>query len=305
MGSNVHLLPDQTIENKQKFISQIMTSKSPVRSCEDVDETSLSYAEIKALCAGDSRIKEKMDLDVDVARLKLMKASHQSQQYRLEDNVLRTFPEQIEQSKAFVEGFKADMKTAEAHAHPVDGFIGMEVRGDILTDKENAGAALLDTFKDAKGLEPLPVGTYRGFTMSLTIEDFGKDHVLTLKGEMTHRVSLGKDARGNLTRIDNALAMMPDRLKTTQDRLDNLHTQLETAKGEIGKPFPQEEELRNKSVRLAELNAELNIDDKTPIERMAEGDVAKSARPSVLDKLKTPCVQGNPSKPKIKELEER
>ena len=295
----------QTVENKQKFISQIMTSKSPVRSCDDVDDTALSYAEIKALCAGDERIKEKMDLDVDVARLKLMKASHQSQQYRLEDKVLRSFPEEIEQFNGFISGFEADIQTLSEHPHPVDGFNGMEVRGDILTDKENAGAALLDTFKDVKGLEPLPIGSYRGFAMSLTVEDFGKEFVLTLKGKMTHRVALGKDPRGNLTRIDNALAAMPERLKSSQDKLENLYSQLNTAKGEIGKPFPQEEELRNKSVRLAELNAELNIDDKTPIERMAESDIAKSARPSVLDKLKTPCVPGNPSKPKTKELEER
>ena len=171
----------QTLENKQKFISQIMTSKSPVRACDDIDETALSYAEIKALCAGDERIKEKMDLDVDVARLKLMKANHQSQQYRLEDNLLRYFPEQIEQNKKFIEGFNADMKTLAEHPHPVDGFAGMTVRGDVLTDKENAGAALVDAFKDVKGLDPVQIGTYRGFTMSLTLEDFGRDYVLTLK----------------------------------------------------------------------------------------------------------------------------
>ena len=138
----------QTLENKQKFISQIMTSKSPVRSCEDIDETALSYAEIKALCAGDERIKEKMDLDVDVARLKLMKANHQSQQYRLEDNILRHFPEQIEQNKGFIAGFRADMQTLAEHPHPQDGFAGMTVRGDVLTDKENAGAALVDAMKE-------------------------------------------------------------------------------------------------------------------------------------------------------------
>ena len=143
----------QTLENKQKFISQIMTSKSPVRACDDIDETALSYAEIKALCAGDERIKEKMDLDVDVARLKLMKANHQSQQYRLEDNLLRYFPEQIEQNKRFIAGFEADMKTLADHPHPADGFAGMIVRGDVLTDKENAGAALVDAFKEVKGLD--------------------------------------------------------------------------------------------------------------------------------------------------------
>ena len=191
----------QTVENKQKFISQIMTSKSPVRSCEDIDEAALSYAEIKALCAGDERIREKMDLDVDVARLRLMKANHQSQQYRLEDNILRHFPAQIEENKGFLSGFEADMKTLEQHPHPKDGFAGMEVKGDFLTDKDNAGAAILEAFKDAKGLEPVPIGSYRGFSMSLTVENFGKDFILTLKGRMSHRVELGKDARGNLVRM--------------------------------------------------------------------------------------------------------
>ena len=293
----------QTVENKQKFISQIMTSKSPVRSCEDIDEAALSYAEIKALCAGDERIREKMDLDVDVARLRLMKANHQSQQYRLEDNILRHFPAQIEENKGFLSGFEADMKTLEAHPHPKDGFAGMEVKGDFLTDKDNAGAAILEAFKDAKGLEPVPIGSYRGFAMSLTVENFGKDFILTLKGKMSHRVELGKDARGNLVRIDNALAQMPERYKTVQGRLENVQAQLATAKAELGKPFPQEAELKEKSARLAELNAELNIDDRTPLEQAAENVVAK--RPSVLGKLKAPCVHGAGEKKKSHEQEAR
>ena len=293
----------QTVENKQKFISQIMTSKSPVRSCEDIDEAALSYAEIKALCAGDERIREKMDLDVDVARLRLMKANHQSQQYRLEDNILRHFPAQIEENKGFLSGFEADMKTLEAHPHPKDGFAGMEVKGDFLTDKDNAGAAILEAFKDAKGLEPVPIGSYRGFSMSLTVENFGKDFILTLKGKMSHRVELGKDARGNLVRIDNALAQMPERYKTVQGRLENVQAQLATAKAELGKPFPQETELKEKSARLAELNAELNIDDRTPMEQAAENVVAK--RPSVLGKLKAPCVHGAGEKKKSHEQEAR
>ena len=293
----------QTVENKQKFISQIMTSKSPVRSCEDIDEAALSYAEIKALCAGDERIREKMDLDVDVARLRLMKANHQSQQYRLEDNILRHFPAQIEENKGFLSGFEADMKTLEQHPHPKDGFAGMEVKGDFLTDKDNAGAAILEAFKDAKGLEPVPIGSYRGFSMSLTVENFGKDFILTLKGRMSHRVELGKDARGNLVRIDNALAQMPERYKTVQGRLENVQAQLATAKAELGKPFPQEAELKEKSARLAELNAELNIDDRTPLEQAAENVVAK--RPSVLGKLKVPSVHGAGEKKKSHEQEAR
>ena len=301
----------QTIENKQKFISQIMTSKSPVRSCEDIDETALSYAEIKALCAGDARIKEKMDLDIDVARLKLMKANHQSQQYRLEDNLLKHFPEQIEQSKGFIEGFKADLKTLSGHPHPESGFAGMNVRNDFLTDKENAGAALVDIFKDVKGLDPVPVGSYRGFDMSLSLENFGKEYILTLKGEMTHRVTLGSDPRGNLTRIDNVLNGMERRLQTVQERLDALYIQVESAKSELGKPFPQEEELRTKSARLAELNAELNVDERTPMERAIDNaaehtekpQIAKAQKPSLLVKLQRPLPSNKSIETKKNELE--
>ena len=295
----------QTIENKQRFISQIMTSKSPVRSCEDIDETALSYAEIKALCAGDERIKEKMDLDVDVARLKLMRASHQSQQYKLEDNLLRYFPEQIEAAKNTISGLETDMQTVAAHPHPTDGFAGMEVKGDLLTDKDNAGAALLEAFKEVKDSEPVPVGSYRGFQTALTAEGFYMDCILTLKGQMSHRVELGKDARGNLTRIDNVLNAIPARLNSQKVYLENLYAQMEAAKTELGKPFPQEEELRVKSARLAELNAELNIDDKMPMERLA-GDteaVAKSTRPSILQKLRAPLPEQTNSKPKHKEME--
>ena len=298
----------QTVENKQKFISQIMTSKSPVRSCEDVDETALSYAEIKALCAGDERIKEKMDLDVDVARLKLMRANHQSQQYKLEDSILKRFPEEIEKSKGFISGLEADMRTLAAHPHPEDGFAGMTVKNDNLTDKDNAGAALLEAFKDVRGMEPVPIGTYRGFQMSLTLEDFGKDYVLTLKGQMTHRVTLGKDARGNLTRIDNVLNAMPDRLQNVRNTLEATTAQMEAAKAELGKPFPQEEELRVKSARLAELNAELNIDERTPMEQLADDSAisAKAERPSVLARLKnTPTRQTQDTPEKQREQESR
>ena len=169
--------------------------------------------------------------------------------------------------------------------------------------KDNAGAAILEAFKDAKGLEPVPIGSYRGFSMSLTVENFGKDFILTLKGRMSHRVELGKDARGNLVRIDNALAQMPERYKTVQGRLENVQAQLATAKAELGKPFPQEAELKEKSARLAELNAELNIDDRTPMEQAAENVVAK--RPSVLGKLKAPCVHGAGEKKKSHEQEAR
>ncbi|CAB1248344.1 DEAD-like helicase [Ruminococcaceae bacterium BL-4] len=295
----------QTVENKQKFISQIMTSKSPVRSCEDIDETALSYAEIKALCAGDERIKEKMDLDMDVAKLKLMKANHQSQQFRLEDNLLKYFPEEIERNKGFIKGLETDMATLEAHPHPKDGFAGMVVRGDSLTDKDNAGAAILEACKEVKGLDPMEIGSYRGFTMSLSVEGFGQDFILTLKGQMTHRVTLGKDARGNLIRIDNALADMPKRLQNVHSQLDNLHSQMAAAKAEIGKPFPQEAELAQKSARLAELNALLDIDSRAPAQRQASEVLEKSERPSVLESLKKPCVHGLLEKSHKQEMEAR
>ena len=294
----------QTVENKQKFISQIMTSKSPVRSCDDVDETALSFAEIKALCAGDPRIKERMDLDVDVARLKLMKADHQSKQYRLEDQLLKTFPEEIEKNKGFIAGLEADMKTLAEHPHPEDGFAGMEVRGDTLTDKENAGAALLDACKEVKGTDPVPVGSYRGFAMSVSFDAFRQEYMLLLKGQMTHRATLGTDPRGNLTRIDNALSQMPQRLEAVKNQLDNLYQQQAAAKAEVGKPFPQEQELRDKSARLAELDVLLNMDGRG--RPAPEAVLAKSSRPSVLEGLKRPVPPRCPEKkPKHHEQEVR
>ena len=294
----------QTVENKQKFISQIMTSKSPVRSCDDVDETALSFAEIKALCAGDPRIKERMDLDVDVSRLKLLKAAHQSKQYRLEDQLLKTFPEEIEKNKGFIAGLEADMKTLAEHPHPEDGFAGMEVRGDTLTDKENAGAALLDACKEVKGSDPVPVGSYRGFAMSVQFDAWKQEYTLLLKGQMTHRATLGTDPRGNLTRIDNALSQMPQRLEAVKNQLDNLYQQQAAAKAEVGKPFPQEQELRDKSARLAELDVLLNMDGRG--RPAPEAVLAKSGRPSVLEGLKRPVPPRCPEKkPKHHEQEVR
>ena len=276
----------QTVENKQKFISQIMTSKSPVRSCDDVDETALSFAEIKALCAGDPRIKERMDLDVEVAKLKLMKADHQSKQYRLEDQLLKYFPQEIETNKGYIQGFEADLETLAAHPHPADGFAGMEIRGDVLTDKENAGAALLDACKEVKTSDPVQIGSYRGYAMSVEFSAWKQEYTLLLKGQMTHRATLGTDPRGNLTRIDNALAQMPQRLEAVKNQLENLYQQQAAAKEEVGKPFPFEDDLRVKSARLVELDTLLNIDGKGHAQ--PETVVAKSARPSVLDSLKRP-----------------
>ncbi|MFR1301530.1 SNF2-related protein [Eubacterium callanderi] len=291
----------QTVENKQKFISQIMTSKSPVRSCDDVDETALSFAEIKALCAGDPRIKERMDLDVEVAKLKLMKADHQSKQYRLEDQLLKYFPQEIETNKGYIQGFEADLETLAAHPHPADGFAGMEIRGDVLTDKENAGAAMLDACKEVKTSDPVQIGSYRGFTMSVEFQAWKQEYTLLLKGQMTHRATLGTDPRGNLTRIDNSLAQMPQRLEAVKNQLENLHQQQAAAKEEVGKPFPFEDDLRVKSARLVELDTLLNIDGKGHAQ--PETVVAKSARPSVLDGLKRPVPPRSPEK-KPKQHEE-
>ena len=293
----------QTVENKQKFISQIMTSKSPVRSCEDVDATALSFAEIKALCAGDPRIKERMDLDIEVSKLKIMKADHNSKQFRLEDSLLKYFPEKIEEHKGFVRGLEADMQTLAAHPLPAEGFVGMEIRGDRLTDKENAGAALLDTCKEVKGKDPVQIGSYRGFTMSVAFDSMWKMYTLTLKGQMTHRVELGSDARGNLVRIENALDKMPERLRSVQEQLENLYNQQAAAKAEVGKPFPQEQELAAKTARLIELDMELNLDGKG--QPQPEQAIAKSTRPSVLDRLKASPVHGAPEKPHKKEMEAR
>ena len=275
----------QTVENKQKFISQIMSSKSPVRSCDDVDEVALSFAEIKALCAGDPRIKERMDLDVEVSKLKIMKADYKSKQYRLEDNLLRHFPEQIGKLKGYIQAIQEDMQMLDTHPHPQDGFAGMTVLADELMDKDNAGAALIEAAKKATGLDPVEIGTYRGFQMSVTLEDFGKKYVLTMQGRLRHQTALGSDPRGNLIRLDNALAQMPQRLQAFQTQLDETYHQQEAAKAELDKPFPYEDELRDKTARLIFLDAELNLDANKGGQQ--EQVVAKAARPSVLDKLRS------------------
>lgn len=256
----------QTVENKQKFISQIMTSKSPVRACDDVDETALSYAEIKALCAGDPRIREKMDLDVDVARLRLMKADHQSQQYRLEDQLLKVFPRQLEQDAQLLEGFAQDRATLAAHPEPEAEFGGLTVRGSFIEDKETAGKAILAVCKEAAQVNPVEFGAYRGLTMSVQFDSFANKFRLTLRGAVSHIMEVGSDARGNITRLTNLIQTLPDRMTKVQARLDATKQQMAAAKAELGKPFPQEEELKTKSARLAKLDAELNMDQR-PVSR--------------------------------------
>lgn len=296
----------QTVENKQKFISQIMTSKSPVRSCEDVDETALSFAEIKALCAGNPAIKEKMDLDIEVARLKVLKADHQSQQFRMEDNLLKYYPEQIRKLQGIIAGLEADIQTAEVHPHPEEGFAGMTLNGKVLSDKEKAGVSLLEASKQATGYDPLQIGSYRGFEMRATLENFGKDRVLTLTGQLSHRVTLGNDARGNLIRIDNAIKDMPRLLSTSQGQLQNLQEQAELTKAELGKPFPQEAELAQKSQRLAELNSILDMDGKKNTSERGSEDRDDTDRPSVLDDLHRRVEEMPPyRRTESRELEER
>ena len=273
-GSNVVLLPDQTVETKQKFISQIMTSKSPVRSCEDVDATALSYAEIKALCAGNPMIKEKMNLDTEVAKLKLLKAAHQSQQYKLEDRLLKTFPEQIECERQHITGFEADIQTAKDNEAPHGEFTGMTELGRDFSEKEAAGTAILNACKMVKDLQGMELGNYRGFHMSLALSTFSNEYMLMLRGQMVHAIALGTDPRGNILRIDNALSTIPERLEKAQTELDNLQKQQEAAKQEAGKPFAQEAELKEKSIRLAELDAALNMEANGNREAEQEADRA-------------------------------
>ena len=266
----------QTIENKQRFISQIMSSKSPVRACDDVDETALSYAEIKALCAGDPRIKEKMNLDVEVAKLRLMKADYQSNQFKLEDQILKQYPEEIRQAQEWVKGYRADMTLLEAHPLPKDGFVGMAIKGKRIADKEAAGKMLLEACR----LSPhdMELGEYRGMKMTVDYDSYRQEVKLILRGEMSHTVTMGTDVYGNLTRIENALANMPQKLEKAEERIAELERQTEQAKAELGKPFAQEKELEAKAARLAELNAALNIDEKRkePMEKRSMKDVLKA-----------------------------
>ena len=266
----------QTIENKQRFISQIMSSKSPVRACDDVDETALSYAEIKALCAGDPRIQEKMDLDIEVAKLRLMKADYQSNQFKLEDQILKQYPEEIRQAQERAKGYRADMALLEAHPLPKDGFVGMAIKGKRIADKEAAGKMLLEACR----LSPhdMELGEYRGMKMTVDYDSYRQEVKLVLRGEMSHTVTMGTDVYGNLTRIENALANMPQKLEKAEERIAELERQTEQAKAELGKPFAQEKALEAKAARLAELNAALNIDEKRkePMEKRPMKDVLKA-----------------------------
>ena len=262
----------QLVEGKQKFIGQIMTSKSPVRSCEDIDETALSYAEIKALCTGNPHIKEKMDLDIDVQRLRLLKANHLSQRYALEDQIIKELPQEIAKYEQYIEGYTSDMARLKENTHPnEDGFSPMEVEGTVYTDKKAAGSAILAACKAMTSPEPVPLGQYRGFAMDLSFESLFREFKITLKGALYYTTALGTDIFGNILRLDNLLESMKERINTCREQLENTRIQLENAKLEVEKPFPQEDELKRKSARLDELNILLNMDKRES--EIVDGDV--------------------------------
>lgn len=242
-----------------------MTSKSPVRSCDDVDEQALSYAEIKALASGNPLIKEKMDLDIEVSKLKLLKSNHLNQRYSLEDAISKTFPKQIAESQARIAGYGADIAAVKENTHPNgDGFSPLTLAGVTHADKKEAGAALLTMCQTMLSPEATQVGFYRGLTLELAFDTFAREYRLTMIGQLRHTVTLGTDVFGNLQRMDNALDGLPLKEQTCREQLSDLQTQLETAKAEVQKPFPREAELNTKTERLEELNALLNMDNKAP-----------------------------------------
>ena len=288
----------QTLENKQRFISQIMTSKSPVRSCEDVDEQALSYAEIKALCAGNPLIKEKMDLDVQVAKLKVLKADHQSQKFRLEDKLLTKFPADIRETNAYIAGVKADAQLAAAHPQVQEGFCGMTIKGVTYDEKKTAGERLVLACSELPNAEEKVIGSYRGFELSLRFDTYRSEYQAILKGQRRYPVALGTDPLGNIIRLDNSLNNFPERINSAENELATLHQQQAAAQIEVEKPFPQEEELAEKSARLAELNAQLDVDEKNhEPEQDEEEQEDAPRRPSVLAALEEKSDKPEPVKP--------
>ena len=291
----------QTLENKQKFISQIMTSKSPMRSCDDIDEQALSYAEIKALCAGDPRIREKMDLDVQVAKLKVLRGDFQNQKYRLEDKLLKTFPEEIQKQKTRIAALQQDSQIAAAHPQDKENFCGMTIKGMVYDDKKAVGERLLLARQEMPNADMMLLGTYRGFELNIRFDSFKNEHQAVLRAELSYPVSLGDDARGNITRLDNAIDNFTDRIADAENALQNLEQQKQAAEVEVAKPFAQEEELAEKSARLAELNALLNIDRDRSSSQDAPEETEETetpaTRPSVLAALGEKTNQSEPVKP--------
>ena len=288
----------QTLENKQRFISQIMTSKSPVRSCDDVDEQALSYAEIKALCAGNPLIKEKMDLDVQVAKLKVLKADHQSQKFRLEDKLLTKFPADIQETTAYIAGVKSDAELAAAHPQAQEGFCGMTIKGVAYDEKKTAGERLLLACSELPNSEEKVIGSYRGFELSLRFDTYHSEYQALLKGQRKYPVALGKDPLGCIIRLDHSLNDFPERIASAENELATLKQQQAAAQIEVEKPFPQEEELAEKSARLAELNAQLDVDEKSHESEQSEKEQEdEPRRPSVLAALEEKADKVEPIKP--------
>ena len=287
----------QTLENKQRFISQIMTSKSPVRSCEDVDEQALSYTEIKALCAGNPLIKEKMDLDVQVAKLKVLKADHQSQKFRLQDKLLTKFPADIQETNAHIAGLKADAQLAAAHPQGKEEFCGMVIKGVAYDEKKTAGERLVLACSELPNAEEKVIGSYRGFELSLRFDAFRTEYQALLKGQRKYTVPLGTDPLGNIIRLDNSLNSFPERITAAENELTTLHQQQAAAQIEVEKPFPQEEELAEKSARLAELNAQLDVDEKSHEPEQEEEQEDTPRRPSVLAALDEKKDEAEPVRP--------
>ena len=283
----------QTLENKQRFISQIMTSKSPVRSCDDVDEQALSYAEIKALCAGNPLIKEKMNLDVQVAKLKVLKADHQSQKFRLEDKLLTKFPADIQETNAYLAGVKLDAELATAHPQEKEGFCGITIKGVTYDEKKTAGERLLLACSELPNSEEKVIGSYRGFELSLRFDTYHSEYQALLKGQRKYPVALGKDPLGCIIRLDNSLNNFPERISSVENELATLKQQQAAAQIEVEKPFPQEEELAEKSARLAELNAQLDMDEKSHEPEQDE----EPRRSSVLAALEEKSDKVEPIKP--------
>ena len=286
----------QTLENKQKFISQIMTSKSPMRSCDDVDEQALSYAEVKALCAGDPRIREKMDLDVQVAKLKVLRSDYQNQKYRLEDKLLKHYPEEIQKAKNRIVALKNDAQIADAHPQDKENFCGMTIKGMVFDEKKAAGERLMLTCKEMPNADMMLLGTYRGFELNIRFDSFKNEHQIVLRGELSYPVPLGDDPRGNIVRLDNAIGNFADRIADADAALDSLEQQKQAAEVEIAKPFAQEEELQTKSARLAELDALLNMEHQSS-RTEPEAEEKPDARPSVLAALEEKADKVEPVRP--------
>ena len=286
----------QTLENKQKFISQIMTSKSPMRSCDDVDEQALSYAEVKALCAGDPRIREKMDLDVQVAKLKVLRSDYQNQKYRLEDKLLKHYPEEIQKAKNRIAALKNDAQIADAHPQDKENFCGMTIKGMVFDEKKAAGERLMLACMEMPNADMMLLGTYRGFELNIRFDSFKNEHQIVLRGELSYPVPLGDDPRGNIVRLDNAIGNFADRIADADAALDSLEQQKQAAEVEIAKPFAQEEELQTKSARLAELDALLNMEHQSS-RTEPEAEEKPDARPSVLAALEEKADKVEPVRP--------